>query len=265
MMVVVRDQGEQAASLSVRVQRHGHYYRIRRSTREDGLYRIPPILYLGRWMSLCGGADTLESGMRHHTGLLLACAALTVPASHAAAQQAPNSFRFQEATIAGIHEAFAAGQLTCAQLTKLYLARIDAYDRRGPSLHAIITVNPKAVEIATEMDRQYAANRSAVGALHCIPIILKDNFNTFDMPTTGGNISMKSSIPPADAFTVQRMRQAGALILAKGNLQEFARGGMSVSSLGGQVHNPYDLSRTPGGSSGGPAANFAVLAAGSDT
>ena len=89
------------------------------------------------------------------------------------------------------------------------------------------------------------------------------------MPTTGGNISMKSSIPPADAFTVQRMRQAGALILAKGNLQEFARGGMSVSSLGGQVHNPYDLSRTPGGSSGGPAAavaaNFAVLATGSDT
>jgi Asp-tRNA(Asn)/Glu-tRNA(Gln) amidotransferase A subunit family amidase len=154
-------------------------------------------------------------------------------------------------------------------LTKLHLDRIDAYDRRGPSLQAIIMVNPRAMEIAAEMDRQYAANRSGVGPLHCIPIVLKDNFNTFDMPTTGGNIRMKSSIPPADAFTVQRMRQAGALILAKGNLQEFARGGMSVSSLGGQVHNPYDLSRTPGGSSGGPAAavaaNFAVLATGSDT
>jgi Asp-tRNA(Asn)/Glu-tRNA(Gln) amidotransferase A subunit family amidase len=107
-------------------------------------------------------------------------------------------------------------------------------------------VNPRAMEIAAEMDRQYAANRSGGGPLHCIPIVLKDNFNTFDMPTTGGNISMKNSIPPADAFTVQRMRRAGALILAKGNLQEFARGGMSVSSLGGQVHNPYDLSRTPG-------------------
>jgi Asp-tRNA(Asn)/Glu-tRNA(Gln) amidotransferase A subunit family amidase len=175
----------------------------------------------------------------------------------------------QEATVASIHDAFASGQLTCTQLTKLHLDRIDAYDRRGPSLQAIIMVNPRAMEIAAEMDRQYAANRSGVGPLHCIPIVLKDNFNTFDMPTTGGNIRMKSSIPPADAFTVQRMRQAGALILAKGNLQEFARGGMSVSSLGGQVHNPYDLSRTPGGSSGGPAAavaaNFAVLATGSDT
>src|SRR5438552_469265 len=118
--------------------------------------------------------------MRQGLGILLAGAAMIVPASHAAAQQAPNSFRFQEATIAGIHDAFAAGQLTCAQLTKLYLARIDAYDRRGPSLHAIITVNPRAVEIATEMDRQYAANRSAVGPLHCVPIILKDNFDTSD-------------------------------------------------------------------------------------
>jgi Asp-tRNA(Asn)/Glu-tRNA(Gln) amidotransferase A subunit family amidase len=105
--------------------------------------------------------------------------------------------------------------------------------------------------------------------LHCIPIILKDNFNTFDMPTSGGNVSMKTSTPPADAFTVARIRRAGALILAKSNLQEFARGGMSISSLGGQVRNPYDLGRTPGGSSGGTgaaiAANFAVLGTGSDT
>jgi len=196
-----------------------------------------------------------------------ACATLCLAVSPATAEQ--GSFRLQEATVASIHDAFASGQLTCTQLTKLHLDRIDAYDRRGPSLQAIIMVNPRAMEIAAEMDRQYAANRSGVGPLHCIPIVLKDNFNTFDMPTTGGNIRMKSSIPPADAFTVQRMRQAGALILAKGNLQEFARGGMSVSSLGGQVHNPYDLSRTPGGSSGGPAAavaaNFAVLATGSDT
>jgi amidase len=199
--------------------------------------------------------------------LVTACATLCLAASPVTAEQ--GSFRLQEATVASIHDAFASGQLTCTQLTKLHLDRIDAYDRRGPSLQAIIMVNPRAMEIAAEMDRQYAANRSGVGPLHCIPVVLKDNFNTFDMPTTGGNISMKSSIPPADAFTVQRMRRAGALILAKGNLQEFARGGMSVSSLGGQVHNPYDLSRTPGGSSGGPAAavaaNFVVLAAGSDT
>ena len=188
--------------------------------------------------------------MRLLTGILLALAALTVPVSYAAAQQVPNSFRFQEATIAGIRDAFAAGQLTCAQLTKLYLARIDAYDRRGPSLHAIITVNPRAMETATEMDRQYAANRSGVGPLHCIPIILKDNFDTSDMPTTAGNIAMKNSLPPADAFAVQKIRKAGALILVKANMSEFARGGMSLSSLAGQVLNPYDLARTPGGSSG---------------
>src|SRR5919202_7057354 len=119
------------------------------------------------------------------------------------------------------------------------------------------------------MDLMYAAIRSGTGALHCIPVILKDNFNTFDMPTTGGNVSMKDSVPPADAFTVERMRRAGALILGKANLQEFARGGMSKSSLGGQVLNPYDLTRTPGGSSGGTgasiAANMAVLGTGSDT
>jgi Asp-tRNA(Asn)/Glu-tRNA(Gln) amidotransferase A subunit family amidase len=192
---------------------------------------------------------------------------LTLPASPIRAQQ--STFHLQEATIASIHAALAAGQLTCAQLTRLYLDRIAAYNMQGPALHAIITVNPKAVETAAEMDRSYRANSATVGPLHCIPTILKDNFNTFDMPTTGGNISMKTSVPAADAFTVVRIRKAGALILAKANLQEFARGGMSISSLGGQVRNPYDLSRTPGGSSGGTgaaiAANFAVLGTGSDT
>jgi amidase len=182
---------------------------------------------------------------------------------------AQSPFRFQEATIAGIHAALASGELTCVQLVKLYIDRIAAYDRQGPSLNAIITVNPRALEIAAEMDRSYRANPAGAGALHCIPIILKDNFNTSDMPTSGGNVSMKNSTPPADAFTVARMRKAGALILAKANMQEFARGGMSISSLGGQVHNPYDLGRTPGGSSGGTgaaiAANFAVIGTGSDT
>jgi amidase len=204
--------------------------------------------------------------MRYLVGMSVA-AMLILPAPPAGAQQSP--FRFQEATIASIHRAFAAGQLTCTQLTKLYLDRIDAYNTQGPALHAILTVNPKAMETAAEMDRSYRENPAGVGTLHCIPAILKDNFNTFDMPTSGGNVSMKTSVPPADAFTVARMRKAGALILAKANMQEFARGGMSLSSLGGQVRNPYDLSRTPGGSSGGTgasiAANFAVLGTGSDT
>jgi len=207
--------------------------------------------------------------MRFRGGMFVTCAALGSLASQTVAQQVPNQFHLQEATIASIHDAFAAGRLTCTQLTKLYLDRIDAYNLRGPALHAIITVNPKAVEVASDKDGQYAANRSGVGPLHCIPVILKDNFNTFDMPTTGGNVSMKTSVPPADAFAVRRLRAAGALILAKSNLQEFARGGMSISSLGGQVLNPYDLTRTPGGSSGGTgaaiAANFAVIGTGSDT
>ena len=179
------------------------------------------------------------------------------------------NFNFQEATIAGIRDAFATGQLTCTQLTRHYLDRIDAYNLKGPALRAIITVNPKAMETAADMDRRYKAGSASVGPLHCIPVILKDNYNTFDMPTSGGNVSMKDSQPLADAFTVDRLRKAGALILAKANLQEFARGGMSISSLGGQVRNPYDLTRTPGGSSGGTgvaiASNMGVLGAGSDT
>jgi amidase len=198
---------------------------------------------------------------------MLAVIAMTSLSAAPAGAQSP--FHFQEATIAGIHAAFASGELTCAELVKLYLDRIAAYDRQGPSLNAIITVNPRALDIAAEMDRSYRANPASAGALHCIPIILKDNYNTFDMPTSGGNVSMKTSTPPADAFTVAQMRKAGALILAKANMQEFARGGMSISSLGGQVHNPYDLGRTPGGSSGGTgaaiAANFAVVGTGSDT
>jgi amidase len=205
--------------------------------------------------------------VRYLNEVTVACAMSAISALPTSAQQGP--FGFQEATVASIHAALAAGQLTCTQLTRLYLDRIAAYDRQGPALHALITVNPKAMEIAVEMDRSYRASPASAGALHCIPVILKDNYNTFDMPTSGGNVGLKTSMPPTDAFTVARIRKAGALILAKANMSEFARGGMSNSSLGGQVHNPYDLDRTPGGSSGGTgaaiAANFAVLGTGSDT
>ena len=190
-------------------------------------------------------------------------------ASTAASAQQVQPFRLQEATIESVHQAFAAGRLTCVQLTRLYLARIDAYNLKGPTLRAVLTVNPRALETAAEMDRAYAVNRAGAGPLHCVPIVLKDNFNTADMPTTAGNVSMKNSRPTTDAFTVAKIRKAGALILAKTNLQEFARGGLSISSLGGQVLNPYDLTRTPGGSSGGTgsavAANLALIGTGSDT
>ncbi|MDQ7908116.1 amidase family protein [Phytohabitans sp. ZYX-F-186] len=191
--------------------------------------------------------------------------------AHGSAGRRPGKGRFEliEATVAGIHEAYRRGQLTCRELVRQYLDRIAAYDKRGPALRSVITVNPRALEIADELDRRYRRSGRLTGPLHGIPVILKDNFDTVDMPTTGGNLAMRESRPSRDAFTVAKMRAAGAIILAKSNLQEFARGGNSVSSLGGQVLNPYDLSRTPGGSSGGTgaaiAANFGVLGTGSDT
>jgi Asp-tRNA(Asn)/Glu-tRNA(Gln) amidotransferase A subunit family amidase len=178
-------------------------------------------------------------------------------------------FVLEEATVASIHAAYRNGSLTTTALVQACLARIAAYDRQGPALQSLLTLNPRALQQAAHLDAQYRQQHGPVGPLHGIPVILKDNFDTKDMPTSGGNVAMKESQPAADAFTVGRMRQAGALILGKANLQEFARGGVSISSLGGQVLNPYDLTRTPGGSSGGTgaaiAANFAVLGTGSDT
>ena len=177
-------------------------------------------------------------------------------------------FELMEATVADIHDAYRRGRLSCRQLVQQYLDRIAAYDQQGPALKAIITVNPRALAVADELDRKYKRS-GLTGQLHGIPVILKDNYDTFDLPTTGGNTAMRTSVPPDDAFTVDKLRKAGAVILAKANLQEFARGGNSLSSLGGQVLNPYDLGRTPGGSSGGTgaaiASNFAVLGTGSDT
>src|SRR5882672_2955512 len=194
--------------------------------------------------------------VRYPIGMALACAILTVAAGDTHAQLL-RPFHLQEATIASIRAAFASGRLTCTQLTKLYIDRIEAYNLRGPTLRAVLTVNPNAMVTAAEMDRVYKINHANAGPLHCIPVILKDNFNTGDMPTTGGNVAMRNSQPLTDAFVVDRIRNADALILAKANMQEFARGGMSISSLGGQVKNPYDLTRTPGGSSGGTGVAIA--------
>ena len=178
-------------------------------------------------------------------------------------------FVVEETTIEQVHAAFKQKTLTCSQLVEAYLDRIDAYNLKGPALRAMIAVNPHAREEARKLDQQYAADPAGAGSLHCVPVVLKDNFNTADMPTTGGNVAMRDSRPQQDAFTVARMRQAGAIILAKSNLQEFARGGVSISSLGGQTLNPYDLTRNPGGSSGGTgaalAANMALVGTGSDT
>jgi Asp-tRNA(Asn)/Glu-tRNA(Gln) amidotransferase A subunit family amidase len=181
--------------------------------------------------------------------------------------QAP-SFVVEETTVRQIHAALNARTTTCAEIVRAFLDRIEAYDDKGPTLHAIIGVNPHALEIAESMDRERKPG-VALRPLHCIPVILKDNFDTADMPTTGGSVTLAKSVPPDDAFVVKRLRDAGAIIIAKANLTELALTGVTISSLGGQTKNPYDLTRTPGGSSGGTgaaiASNFAVLGTGSDT
>ena len=174
-----------------------------------------------------------------------------------------------ELSIADIHARFAQGLLTCTELTQRLLKRIERYDKQGPGLNALVTVSPHALDTARHKDREYGSNPAAVGPLHGIPVIVKDNYNTADLPTTGGSVILAHARPPQDCFVVQQLRQAGALILAKANLTELAMGGTTVSSFGGQTRNPYDLLRTPGGSSGGTAAaiaaNFGILGTGSDT
>jgi amidase len=206
--------------------------------------------------------------MKRLTALAAALAAGSCgPTSPPPAPTVP--FVVEEATIGGIHAALAAGALTCRQLVANYLARIEVYDDDGPALNAILTVNPRALDRAAELDARYAMDPSGLGSLHCVPVVLKDNYDTADMPTTGGSVTLAESVPPDDAFVVRRLREAGALILAKANMTELARGGTTVSSLGGQTRNPYDLTRTPGGSSGGTgaaiAANFAAVGTGTDT
>jgi len=179
-------------------------------------------------------------------------------------------FRVDEATIADIHAAMKAGQLTAQQLVRMYLDRIEAYDKKGPYINSIITINPKAMQVAAELDAKFAQS-GFVGPLHGIPIIVKDNFNTFDLPTTNGMLSLKDSVPPEDAYVVRKVREAGAIILAKSNLAEFASSGAYTLSsiLPGYTRNPYDTNRVTAGSSGGTAAavaaNLGTVGLGSDT
>ncbi len=174
--------------------------------------------------------------------------------------------------IAGIHAGLESGAFTCVELVEAYLARIEAYDRAGPRLHAIVAVNPAAVERAAEADARIAdAGGRIERPLECVPTIVKDNYDTADMPTTAGSASLAASIPPDDAFQVRRIREAGAIVLAKSNMAEFAFS--PYESLGsivpGHTRNPYDPHRVPAGSSGGTgaavAASFGAVGLGTDT
>jgi amidase len=184
-----------------------------------------------------------------------------------------NTFRLiwsEEATIADILAALKAKDLTCRQLVQMYLDRIEAYDRKGPALNAIIVVNPNALATADALDARLARSGLA-GPLHCVPMIVKDNFDTVDMATSAGSLSLKGSIPLRDAFQVRKLREAGALILAKSNMAEFAWSPFETvgSLLPGYTRNPYALDRVPAGSSGGTAAavaaSFGAAGLGTDT
>ena len=180
------------------------------------------------------------------------------------------SFKIEETSITEIHQAIEEGRLTVRQLVELYLARIEAYDRQGPAINALVTLNPRALERADELDRRFA-EAGFVGPLHGIPVIVKDNYDTADLPTTAGSLSLASSRPPDDAFQVRRLREAGAIVLAKSNMAEFAFSPYYTvgSALPGHTRNPYDLSRVPAGSSGGTAAavaaNLGAVGLGTDT
>ena len=166
-----------------------------------------------------------------------------------------SKFDIMETTVAKVQAAYLDGSLTCRELCEQYIARIKAYDHEGPAINSIICVNPRALEEADAFDAYVKEHHKLCGPLHGIPVMLKDNFNTTDMPTTAGSIALEGWVPEKDAFVTKKLREAGALILAKTNLHEFAIWGETISSVMGQSVNPYDPTRTPGGSSGGTGYN----------
>jgi Asp-tRNA(Asn)/Glu-tRNA(Gln) amidotransferase A subunit family amidase len=197
--------------------------------------------------------------------LLFAASCAATPLSSSAQRLA-----VEEATIAEIHAAMTARRLTCRALVSQYLARIDAYDKKGPAINAIVVVNPRALAVADSLDRVYNDTRR-MGALHCIPIVVKDNMQTTDLPTTAGSLAFEGWMAKKDAFQVRRIRDAGAIVIAKSNMAEFAFSPYeTVSSiLPGYTKNPYALDRVTAGSSGGTAAavaaGFGTLGLGTDT
>lgn len=177
-------------------------------------------------------------------------------------------FRVVETTISGIHSAMRAGEITCRQLVNIYLKRIKAYDQ-STQLNAIVIINPNAIKRAKELDKEFRKT-GILRPLHGIPLIIKDNYDTKDLQTTGGSLALKGSIPPDDAYQVRVLREAGAIVLAKSNMAEWAFSPLvTESSIAGTTRNPYDLDRVPAGSSGGTAAavaaNFGVAGLGTDT
>lgn len=185
-----------------------------------------------------------------------------------------NTSWIEEMTISDLQKKYADGQLTVTKVVQTYLDRIEAIDKNGPELNSIIIVNPDALAIADELDRELKEGKSR-GPMHGVPVILKDNIDTHDrMPTTAGATVLRNSFPDRDSFIAKKLREAGAVILGKANLSEWANFRADVSSsgwsgVGGQTKNPYILDRNPCGSSSGSgvsvSANLCMLAIGTET
>jgi amidase len=201
--------------------------------------------------------------------LLLALAVLLLATGRGHATLQP-PLNLAELTIAQAHAAMTDGRLTCRALVDYYLGRIEAYDKRGPALNAIVLTNPTAVTEAEELDRSFNAS-GPVGPLHCVPAIVKDNFETIGLQSASGSLSLEGFVSDKDAFQVRRIKEAGAIVLAKSNMAEFAFTPYETvgSLLPGYTKNPYALDRSTAGSSGGTAAaiaaNFGLIGLGSDT
>ena len=180
-------------------------------------------------------------------------------------------FAVEEATIESIHAAYRGGKTNAVSITRAHLDRIAAYDRKGPALGAIIASNPKALAAAAALDAHWQKTGTLVGPLHGIPILAKDNYDVAGLPTTGGSAALIGWVPPKDATVIGKLREAGAIILAKTTMSEWARGGLDNinSVLPGFARNPYNTAYATGGSSGGTgaglAASFGVVGLGSDT
>ena len=201
-------------------------------------------------------------------GLLLTSALLSAAPSPQRATAAA-AFQIEEATIAGVHAAMKARTLTCHTLVDTYLQRIDAYDKTGPALNAIVVINPNALAEADALDARFRRS-GLTGPLHCVPAIVKDNYETIGLQSADGSLALKGFVSDKDAFLVKRIKAAGAIVLAKSNMAEFAFSPLeTVNSILGTTKNPYALDRVPAGSSGGTAAgvaaNFGLIGLGSDT
>jgi amidase len=205
-----------------------------------GVRRIPALGLFTAAMLLaaCGSGEAPSAGGESSTGA---------------------AFDVMETSIADIHEAMRAGELSARELVEAYVARIGAYDKRGPALNAIIEINPNALARADELDAAFAAG-GLTGPLHGIPVIVKDNYDFAGMATSAGSASLAESMPPDDSFQVRRILEAGAIVLAKSNMAEFAFSPNETlgSRIPGFTRNPYATNRVTAGSSGGTAASVAA-------